>query len=275
MLLYQGLLYGCAVFVFFLVLYLGSIPTRGEDILCRDFAPRFWKEGYRSIALIFPALVATIFLAACLGVITWSGGICRQYLLSPGRKPIPARAGCVLWATVCHLGSFLSSLVSAVPPFIVGIFLIRLLRLDTVYGQNLAYGILCLAAFNVNYFYKRVRQKMVEAYSAPDVQFARSLGFHEIVVFRRHILPRAVRDSLAIVRELLPHLTVESIVIEYTFSYNGLLNSTIQAVQHPNPLGWYYFGLAVYGFILTLTLTGWVCRRLENYFAPPETEKLF
>jgi ABC-type dipeptide/oligopeptide/nickel transport system permease component len=258
--------------VFLGVFYWGNVTSQDDEIVFREFAPRFWKEAWRSLILIFPALLTTLLLSSLLGVIEWAG---RASLVA---KELAQRQG-RLWhhwlyalpGSLAYLASLMASLLAALPPFLLGIFFIRTAHLDTVHCQNLSYGILCLSLFNLDYFYRRSRQKIEEAYGAPHVLFARSLGLSEREIWRHHILPRIVRDNLALVRELLPHLTVESIVIEITFSYNGLLHSAIQAMRYGNPAGWYYLAFAVLFFVLFLSLAGYLCRVAEDHVCPAET----
>lgn len=254
------------------LLYWGKVAGPEEEIVFREFAPRLWKESWRTLVLIFPALLATLSLALVIGAVEWLGRASLRARAAAKRRGHNAR--CWLYAVpgaMAYLTSGVVSFCAAVPPFLIGIFLIRLAHLDTVRGDNLGYGILCLALFNVDYFFRRSRQIIEEAYVSPHVLFARSLGLPERAIFRHHILPRIVRDNLALVRELLPHLAVESIVIEITFSYNGLLHSAVQAMRYPNPAGWCYLAFGFGFFVLLLALAGHACRLAEDAVCPPET----
>lgn len=254
--------------VFFLLLYCGRIENHEETIRFSQFASRLWKEGLASITLIFPAVAGTVILAIVFAAIHWIGRWSCQYFkmwrtIKTGRIPV------ALCSSVLLAESLLISILSAVPPFISGIFLIRFAHLDTIHSHNFLYGILCLAAFNLSYFYKRTQQRISELYGMPCVVFARSQGLPEYTIFRNYVLPGMIHDTITIIRELLPHITMESVIIEHTFSYNGLLRAAIQAIIYPNPWGWYYFGISLYLLLLGLTLVSWLCRLLENYFAMP------
>lgn len=261
--------------------------SRGEsDIrLLSSSAGKFWKKALISAALILPALLATVLMAALLGI---ADAWCRwtQGRISALQRDKPcrwARAGEGILRVTRRGLDWLPSILAAIPPFVTGVFLIQLTRTDLIAGYNFGYGTLCLAAFNVSYFYKRAQHKLREAYHAPDVLFARSLGINERTIFRRYVFPRVIHGNLVIVRELLPHVVVESIVIEYVFAYGGLLRSALdvlvnyragerQTVTWMETLGdWQglaYIAMVVYLSVLFIAFFAYICRCLEDHFSP-------
>ncbi len=250
-----------ALAVLFLCLHLG------------DFTQRFMRELRNSLTLIFPALFATVVIALALAVVKKAG----QKFFMRWEKRLHdkyVQQQSIMWHVLRIFTSFSKSclmtfisavptILSSIPLFITGIFFIRYYKLDTMYSHNFMYGILCIAAFNVNYFYKRSEQRIKQIYQRTSVLYARSLGLNEKTIFRYYVLPGAIRDHLVILRELLPHIIVESIVIEYTFSYNALMRSALQSLLYHD---WYYFCIFIYVFVLLIMAFDMFCRWLESFF---------
>ena len=159
----------------------------------------------------------------------------------------------------------LSVLLFTVPIFVIGAVIANM-RFVPSDRQNFIYGILCLAISNLYYFYEASRQQLTEAYAAPAVTFARSLGVNKRDIFFAYVVPKARAEHLTIVKELIPHLFVESIVIEYVFAYNacmgsallrsfqsGEYGSTLVYLLSAVPLGWAVFLLV---WLLLWLITG-------------------
>ena len=240
------------------VMYLGVFEIDGETFYMRDYINRFLREAGDSLALIIPALLVTVLMAFAITTLKWSCETCMDWAEKKAGKSFPTFRG-ILTASVFYTPAILSS----IPLFISGIFCIRHYKLDTLNSNNFFYGILCLAAFNVNYFFKRSQQRIQNAYRKTSVLYGRSLGLEEKTIFRYYVLPGVIRDHLTILRELLPHIMVESIVIEYTFSYNALLRSAVQALLYQN---WHYFVMLLWAFVLFVTAFDILCRWLESFF---------
>ncbi len=235
----------------------------GEKIPFAEYQERFLKESTDSLLLILPALFGTVVFAVVLllgekGISLFFHGV-GQKIPSLRAKKIFLFIGQRVEKTI----SLLPTVLSAIPLFITAIFLIRYARLDTLNSHNYLYGAICLASFNLSYFYRRSRQVIEERYAQTYIIYARSLGIKERSIFLNYILPGAMQDHLTILRELLPHLVIESIIIEYTFSYSALLRSAIQSIQYQN---WHYFFIFFYAFVLFLTAFDLFLRWLESLF---------
>ena len=258
----------CGMLLLLAVLSSGSFIPQAAEIFPPGYLVSFGKNWGHTAILVLPALLATVILAGVVGGCQWGlQSLARILQRRYGRWQWPR-----LFSLLAQMTGWLPPLLSALPPFVSGIFLIRLARLDTIHSYNFAYGIICLAGFNVHYFYRRSRKALIDVAKAPFVLFARSLGLKERVIFRCYILPAVLRDHLVILRELLPHLLIESIVIEYTFSYNALLRSTVDNIIYRSPdyPGPFLANLAIFLYSLAMFLLFFdiLFRWLENYFSP-------
>jgi hypothetical protein len=262
-----------------------SVSARAdEDVRSfADFREKIRRQGLVSLAVILPALPAVVLLAALVASAELCFRACRIPPIPGGRARLLFSAcfGAAARAAAC-----IPSALSSVPLFVSGVLLVKFADLDIMDGCSPLFGAACLAAFNANYFYLRSRRKISEAYHAPDVYFARSLGVPERAIFARHIMPRAIRDSLATLRELAPHFMAESVVVEYVFGYSGLLRSAIQSVESfhgsggsPSSLSFEllerwaslgYIGMVIFAAALSVTLFSWTLRCLEDRFSAGE-----
>lgn len=235
---------GCGCFIAFL--YFGAFSYEGEKIYLWDYAPELFKDVKTSLFLIAPAIFLTgIIVAFIFG--------CRYLLLQ------------ISWAknTLLFIANNLPTVLSSIPLFITAIVFIRYLHLDTIHSYNFFYGIVCLSLFNVGYLYRKLDACLKEQLQKPYVAYAKSLGIAQKDIFYYYVFPGLVPHIFSTLRELLPHIIVESIVIEYTFSYNALLRSAVQALQYDN---WHYLFVFFCVMILWISLFEIVCRTIENKY---------
>ncbi|NUM33311.1 MAG: ABC transporter permease subunit [Candidatus Brocadiae bacterium] len=229
-----------------------SIGENQEVVYFREYFPHLLEKGKDSLSLVLLSLIFTILLS---GFFT-SLSFLHLWLAKKPRIFFP------LFGIVKLLG-LLPGFLSSIPLFITGIFLIRILHLDTVNEKNLIYGVFCLALFNLNYMVKRTTQKIDLAYQTPHVLYAHSLGLPEFTIFRYYIMPSIVKDHFTILRELLPHLTIESVIIEYTFGYSALIRSMIHAILYQS---WVYFILIFVALLLFLSFFNIMFQFIEETF---------
>ncbi|BBM85770.1 ABC transporter permease subunit [Candidatus Uabimicrobium amorphum] len=235
---------GCCGFVVFL--YFGVFSYDGETIYLWDYAPKLFKDTKTSLYLIVPAIALTSVFVALIFV--------GRYLLlqvSWGRN------------TLLFIANNLPTVFSSIPLFITAIIFIRYFHLDTIHSYNFFYGIACLALFNVGYLYRKLDACLGQQLQKPYVAYAKSLGISQKDIFYYYVFPGLVPHIFSTLRELLPHIIVESIVIEYTFSYNALLRSAVQALQYDN---WHYLFIFFYVMILWISFFEIVCRTIENKY---------
>lgn len=243
---YVFFIWFCMLVLFILLLFFGKSTEQNEVIVWSDFIPTIIENGIRSFVLIFPSWIGTIFLAAF-----W---ICctpeKQYLKK--------------WKSIWER---IPIILSSLPTFITGIFCIRIMHLDTLHDSNLGWAILCLSLFNFQYVYKRSCSKIKTLKQKTYILYARSLGLARSKIFKLYLLPGMIRDYLSILRELLPHLMWESVVIEYVFGYSALMQSALDALKYNS---WSYFFLIFYLLVLCIILVELCFRWLENYLSPLE-----
>jgi len=137
--------------------------------------------------------------------------------------------------------------VSAVPPFLVGLGLIAVFSLslralpaggistpgmpggiaDTV--RHLILPVTAVAIGQLPWITLHLRKALVEASGDPGVRAARLRGVPERTVFARHILPTAMIPVLAITGARLTEVIAGSVLVEQIFSWPGLGQSLVSA----------------------------------------------
>ncbi|WP_372365588.1 ABC transporter permease subunit [Candidatus Uabimicrobium sp. HlEnr_7] len=235
---------GCCGFG--LTLYLGTFTYEGEKIYLWDYAPKLFKDTKNSLLLIIPSIFVTSLIVVLIFGASYFANYAsktRQFLL-------------------LSINS-LPTIFSSIPLFITAIVLIRYLHLDTIHSYNFFYGILCLSLFNVGYLYNKLEVCLKKQLQEPYVMYAKSLGLPKKHIFYYYVFPGLIPHIFVTLRELLPHIIVESIVIEYTFSYNALLRSAVQALQYDN---WHYLILFFYVIVLCISFFEIVCRSVEKKY---------
>ena len=137
--------------------------------------------------------------------------------------------------------------VSAVPPFLIGLGLIAVFSLslralpaggistpgmpggiaDTV--RHLILPVTAVAIGQLPWITLHLRKALVEASGDPGVRAARLRGVPERTVFARHILPTAMIPVLAITGARLTEVIAGSVLVEQIFSWPGLGQSLVSA----------------------------------------------
>ncbi len=252
------------IIIFFLLLYFGSFPLENQEYFYfRDHANIFFERFSQTAFVIFPTLFMII-------GISW-GLLILDYFIKKLQKrilctSIPQKTKEILTKT-CSLYLEWIVVFSAIPPFITAIFFIKWMDLDTINNSNLIYAVVCLTLFNLQYSYNRLSHKFKQAYQEDYILFARSLGIANSAIFRHYILPNLVRDYCTLLRELVPHLIVESTILEYTFGYNGLMRSALESLRYHS---WHYFIIFLFAVILFATFFDILFRCIEDYLAVRE-----
>ncbi|HRU52018.1 MAG TPA: ABC transporter permease subunit [Planctomycetota bacterium] len=245
-----SILWFLALLFFILFINIGKIQENGEFLILKDFIPSLIDKSKRSGMLIIPAWLCSIIIA---GIWNWI---------------IPTSPPKHRWMHIFYkILEFIPIVFSALPTFVTGIFFIRLFQLDTVQNSNLFYAILCLSLFNFNYIYQRLRTKIANIYKETYILYAKSLGMPSKIIFKSYICPGILRDYLSVLRELLPHLIWESVVIEYVFCYPALIQSALDSLKYNS---WIYFFLVIYILLLFITFFELFFRWLENALSPIE-----
>ena len=237
-------LIGCLGFA--LLIYCGTFNYEDETIYLWDYAPDLFEDTLNSLLLIIPAMMATSAFVAIIFI-----GRYFAQRIKTGQ------------AVIMIITNIIPTLFSSVPLFITAILFIRYLHLNTIDSFNFFYGILCLSLFNVGYLYHKIEACLQQQFAKPYVSYAKSLGVPNRDIFYYYVFPGLVPHIFSTLRELLPHIIVESIVIEYTFSYNALLRTAIQALQYDN---WHYLILFFYVMILCISFFEIVCRTVEKKY---------
>lgn len=255
-----------ATLFFMGILYFGSIELSNQSTLYfRERAEPFFERAFRTTVVIVATLCAILLATSLLVCITFFHRRFYRRLVASRNRALQIVRICDF--LVAWLLSWIPIIISAIPPFITAIFFIIYLHLNTLESSNLAYVILCLLLFNLPYSYTRSIRKIQQAYQFPSVLFAQSIGIPSYTIFRRYVMPGIVRDYCTMLRELLPHLLIESVILEYTFNYYALMRSTIDSITQNR---WYDFFLFAYGLILFVSFFDLLFRELENFFDHPK-----
>lgn len=254
--------FSCLLFWSFL--YWGSsTPSEQEKIYFWEYAPGILEKGTYTFLVVGSALLGAAFLAYCFLALDVFRRAMQKKKETQRDKSLLQKMSQASTSWVFLLFSWIPSLLSAIAPFITGIFLIRIFHLDTINSYNLGFAILCLSLFNGNYIYRRLSKKIELAYEMPYVLYAKSLGLPDKVVFWHYVLPSLWRDNLVILRELLPHLTIESVIMEYTFGYSALIRSLVDALIYRS---WSYFVFLICAIFLFISFFHILFRWVEDIF---------
>lgn len=149
--------------------------------------------------------------------------------------------------TVDHATSAITLVFAAVPEFVVGMILIIIFAtgmftiLPAVYvGTDppwtdpiqLVLPTLTLVLSVGPYIIRSMRGTMLEVLESQYVQQARLKGLTERTVIRRHAFPNAVGPVVQVIALQLAYLMGGVVVIEYLFTYPGIGNALIDAVNN-------------------------------------------
>ena len=234
--------------LFISLIYFGKWTiSPGEKIYFRDYAQNLWLQTLNSLILILPAVLVTIILSFFLEFLEFSSKFLSER--NSDRSKILNK----LFFFISKFISLIPVICSAIPPFITGILFIFIAKLDTIDSPNsgtIFSGIICLALFNLSYFYKISVEKITNAYREPSVLFARSAGLPENIILKYYVFPGVLKAHLIIIKNLIPHIIVETVLIEYVFSYTGLMRSVIDDILYRS---WHHLFLVI--FILALFVT--------------------
>ena len=252
-------------FSFLAFVYWGKICSgeNQEVVYLREYFPSLLEKGKDSLIVVLFSLIFTVFLASLLTIVSFFYSWTKKKISLLKNKGFFFSKILFYFWKILKLLAIFPYLLSSIPLFITGIFLIRIFQLDTVHDKNIFYGVVCLSLFNLNYITRRTQQKIALAYQMPHVLYAHSLGLPESSVFRYYIIPSIIKDHFTILRELLPHLTIESVIIEYTFGYSALIRSLIDSILYQS---WTYFTLIFLLLLLFLSFFNILFQFIENIF---------
>lgn len=240
-----------------------SVGENQEVVYFREYLPLLLEKGKDSTLLVFFSLSLTVVLSIFFTSFSFFYSWLEKKISIFKTHRRFSKPFFFSFLGILKIFVMLPNFLSSIPLFITGIFLIRIFHLDTVNEKNLFYGVLCLSLFNLSYITRRTVQKIALAYQAPYVLYAHSLGLPEFTIFRHYIMPTIIKDHFTILRELLPHLTIESVIIEYTFGYSALIRSLINAILYQS---WAYFILIFLSILLFLTFFNIFFQFIEDMF---------
>jgi peptide/nickel transport system permease protein len=167
--------------------------------------------------------------------------------------------GLALWITkkqnrnLSNFFSGLSIFIYSIPAFVLGVGLIYIfsvqLNLFPISGlksldyENLSFTsqffdklhhlilpLITLTAAGVALFYKYIKESMDEVLSKPFIINLQALGMDEKIIFRRHVLPNAMRPLISVAGIELGMLLGGVLITEIIFSLPGMGRLTVNSI---------------------------------------------
>jgi oligopeptide transport system permease protein len=188
-------------------------------------------------------ILASFKVSAALGLVSLllatSTGLGLGVLSATHRNRLPDYAGVLL-----------ASIGSAVPGFVLGIFLMTVFAVELgwarTFGWDLERGVIpgllppldqlvlpafTLAALPAAYLARITRASVLEVLQQDYVRTARAKGLGSAVVLYRHVLRNAAVPILTIAGPIAAVLLTGSFIVEYLFSVPGLGRLYVQSVS--------------------------------------------
>lgn len=128
----------------------------------------------------------------------------------------------------------------ALPEFVVGVVLILVFAVSVhllpavslnASPSALVLPCLTLVVISVGYCARMVRAGVIEVLDSEYVHMARIKGMPESLVIRRHVLPNALVPSLHVFALAIAWMTGGLVIVENLFSYPGVGQALVGAVQ--------------------------------------------
>ena len=147
------------------------------------------------------------------------------------------------------IGSTLAMVSSALPEFVVAIFVVMLLSVNVVHVfpaislippgtsilhavDKLALPVLTLVIVVTPYLFRMARGAMIEALESDYVEFAKMKGVPVRSILVRHALPNALAPVIQVIGLNLLYLAGGIVLVESVFDYPGIGQTLVQAIHN-------------------------------------------